>query len=343
MDRKKIIWLRVALAVAGLTIWAVISQSGSLSLERLMLLIRTANPGWLALAFAAMLGFIVFEGEAVIVIAKSLGYKRSHRRGFVYSAADIYFSAITPSASGGQPASAYFMIKDGIPGPTTTVVLILNLVMYTLATLTIGVGAIIVSPGVFLHFSLLSKLLIIVGFVVIAFLALLFYMLLRKGEILYKLGSKLFRFLAKIHLMKHIDRRLEKLRKSIDEYKETALLTRGQKGMMIKAYVLNVLQKLSQTLVTVFMFLATGGEAAKTADMWATQSLVTTGSNCVPIPGAMGVADYLMIDGFQGLVERNYAYELEMLSRGLSFYVCIIISCITIIIAYFLLKRRKRQ
>ena len=185
MDRKKIIWLLVALAVAGLTIWAVISQSGSLSLERLMLLIRTANPGWLALAFAAMLGFIVFEGEAVIVIAKSLGYKRSHRRGFVYSAADIYFSAITPSASGGQPASAYFMIKDGIPGPTTTVVLILNLVMYTLATLTIGVGAIIVSPGVFLHFSLLSKLLIIVGFVVIAFLALLFYMLLRKGEILY--------------------------------------------------------------------------------------------------------------------------------------------------------------
>ena len=54
-------------------------------------------------------------------------------RGVLYSAADIYFSAITPSATGGQPASALLMVGDGIPTAVTTVVLLLNLAMYNLS------------------------------------------------------------------------------------------------------------------------------------------------------------------------------------------------------------------
>ncbi len=48
-----------------------------------------------------------FEGEALREIVFHMGYPTKHKDAFVYSAADIYFSAITPSASGGQPASAF--------------------------------------------------------------------------------------------------------------------------------------------------------------------------------------------------------------------------------------------
>ena len=39
----------------------------------------------------------------------------------------------------------------------------------------------------------------------------------------------------------------------------------------------------------------------------------------MPIPGAMGVADYIMIDGFKQLVGRNAA-NMELLCRGIDVY-----------------------
>ena len=60
-----------------------------------------------------------------------------------------------------------------------------------------------------------------------------------------------------------------------------------------------------------------------------------------PIPGAMGVADYLMLDGFTAITGREAAFELEMLSRAITFYICVAVSGI-ITLAGYLIKRRKK-
>ena len=49
----------------------------------------------------------------------------------------------------------------------------------------------------------------------------------------------------------------------------------------------------------------------------------------MPIPGAVGAADYLFIDGFGSLVKDSIS--IELLSRGISFYCCIIICGIIIV------------
>ena len=76
--------------------------------------------------------------------------------------------------------------------------------------------------------------------------------------------------------------------------------------------------------------------------MFATQIYVVMGSNCVPIPGGMGVTDYLMLKGYQQLMSREAAFQLEMLSRGLSFYVCIFVSLTAVLIGYVTIKRKKK-
>jgi hypothetical protein len=50
------------------------------------------------------------------------------------------------------------------------------------------------------------------------------------------------------------------------------------------------------------IFMAVGEGVNKAVDVSVIQCFVAMGSNCVPIPGAMGVADYIMIDGFKQLV-----------------------------------------
>ena len=127
--KNRIIWTVVFIVIAALSVWAVVAQSGSFSFKSFFEFVKGSNPWWLLSATLSMLGFIIFEGIALIYVCRAMGYKTGFKGGFVYSAADIYVSAITPSATGGQPASAYFMIKDGLPGTVVTAALISTLVM----------------------------------------------------------------------------------------------------------------------------------------------------------------------------------------------------------------------
>lgn len=341
MNRRKNLWIILFLLLAGFSIWAVVSQSQNFSLEEFHKDIATANKGWLTLAIISMLGFIIFEGLALQCIVKELTGHTKRWHGFIYSSADIYFSAITPSATGGQPMSAFFMMKDGIPGPIVTVTLILNLIMYTLSSMTVGLISILFRPQSVNYFCLVSKIIILAGLGILIIMALFFFLLLKKEKIIYAIGDSILRICGKIKLIRHVDRKREKLNKTMADYEECVRVAHGKTKMLLKAYFLNLMQRVTLMLVTVFVFLATGGSVSKSFDVWSIQCLTSIGTNCVPIPGAMGVADYLLLDGFHSLPNVMDPTNLELLSRSLSFYCLILFSGVTVLIGYFKQKKRK--
>ena len=341
MNKKKIFWAIASVFIAALSIWAVISQSRNFSFATLKSFILGADKGWLLASFVCTFGFIWFEGFALVRIARHFGYKTNALDGTVYGGADVYFSAITPSASGGQPASAYFMMKDGIPGYATTVALLINLVMYTLALLTVGIVSIIFKYPMLKNFSVLSRFFIGIGIVVLIFLALVFYMLLRKGKILYGICDAVIGLMEKIHVIRHGDKLRKKLKNTMAEYQECSNSITGQTGFLAEIFFWNLMQRMSQLLVSFMIFMSMGEGVKKAVDVSVIQCFVAMGSNCVPIPGAMGVADYIMIDGFKQLVGDNAA-NMELLCRGVTFYGSVLTSAFIILIGYILRRVRKK-
>ena len=340
---KKLLWSLAFVLIAALTVWAVTSQNESFSLVDFIKFLGTLDVKYVILAFLGMIGFILFEGLALRTIGKSFGYKRSVGRNFTYSSADIYFSAITPSASGGQPASALFMVQDGIPASMTTVILIVNLVMYTFAIIFIGLLCLILDPAVFLHFSTLSQILIIVGCLVQILIAVFFIMVLRHPKILYKICSFFLTILAKLHIIKNLAAKKDGLGKSLKTYRRYVHQIRGKKWMLVRAFIFNLLQRSSLISVTVFAFLASGGAAESAVEMWVVQSMVVLGTNTVPIPGAMGVSEFMMQDAFGMLMAESLAVNLMLLSRSVSFYFCVIICGLTFVIRCLLSKYLNRK
>ncbi|MCQ2550806.1 MAG: flippase-like domain-containing protein [Clostridia bacterium] len=335
MDRKKIGWGIASLAIAFLTIWTISRQSEYFSFQHLLEVIRTASPFWMVLALLCMFGFIWFEGLAIVRIAHHLGYDETNR-GTLYGAADIFFSAITPSASGGQPASAFFMIKDRMPGSVATAVLILNLIMYTLALLTIGL---ICLPW-FSGFNQFSRIVINLGFLLLVVLATCFYLLLKKGQILSGFLKAIVKGLEKIHIVRRGDRvraRIDQLRA---DYDDCAKIIFGKKKMMVEVYLINLAQRISQMGVSFMVFMGIGRGAREAIKVFILQSFVAIGSNCIPIPGAMGIADYLMIDGFTDIVGQAQSGGLEMVTRGIAFYILVILSGIIVLVNVLKGKRK---
>lgn len=335
-------WGLIFLVLVLLTGCAVILQSKSFSFLQFQLTLRNSSPGWMIAAIAAMLGFILFEGMSLLCIIKAFGYRMSFGRGVLYSAADVYFSAITPSATGGQPASAYYMMKDGIPGAVVTITLVANLIMYTLALLTVGLAGFVVKPEIFLHFHLPGKIFIICGYMVLFGLTIAFGLMIWKPRNLEKICEFFLKLGRKLHLVRHEEEKRQKLYRTMEEYRQCANAMAGHKPVLIKAYIFNLLQRISQITVTLLVYLAIGGNGSLAADIWFTQGYVTLGTYSVPIPGGMGVADYLLIDGFGAYLNEADAVNLELISRGMSFYICIMISALTVLFGTIItVKKRK--
>lgn len=342
-SKNELLWSVLSVAIAAGTIWAVVSQSRFFSFDSFLSYILGTSKVWLAAAVASMLCFIFFEGEAVIAVCRAFGYRVGHRQGFVYSASDIYFSAITPSASGGQPACAYFMIRDGIPGSVAAVALIANLTMYTMAILVIGLFTLFTHPRIFLYFDHLSKTLIVLGYITQSVLSVFFLMLLVKNKFLHSLCCKALHFLCKVKILRNEEEKQRKLDQYMEEYAQYAQMIKGHKKAMINVFIFNLLQRLSIISVSLFVFLASGGELVKAASIWAIQCYAVIGSNTIPIPGAMGISDYIMLDGFNNLMWVHNAVNFELLSRSLSFYVCVILCGVTTLVQYLKQKKQERK
>lgn len=338
--KNKLLWTLVSILIAAGSIWAVASQGKDFSIRTFFAYLSRANVPWLGAAVAAMLGFILFEAYALRSISHAFRYPSTVKDSCLYAAADIYFSAITPSATGGQPACGFLMMKNGIPGTVTTAALLLNLTMYSLAILVIGLVCFLLRPGIFLRFGRASKILIILGYAMQAGLSLFFFLLVKTECLLQRLCGGALRVLGKLRLLRNEEKLQEKLQTAMKDYRQFSAMLPGQGKLIFKVFLFNLLQRASQISVTMFVYLAMESGSYHAVDVWAMQSYVVLGSNCVPVPGAMGVADYLMLDGFGAFLSEQQAVSLELLSRSLSFYCCILI-CGLAVLSYYWRHKRK--
>ncbi len=335
-------WGLLFIVLVVLTVWTITTQAKSFSFKSFFGFIKNLNPVYVVLAFSAMILFVLFEGMALRCLLRAFGCNKSVWSGFVYSSADIYFSAITPSASGGQPASGLVMVKDGISVSLTTVVLIVNLVMYTFAIIIIGIITFVVRPSIFLNFSSLAKGLIIFGVVCQFLLGLFFIMILKHHKIVHKVLDKILCFLAKIHIVRKLEKKREKLDQGIKAYRACVFEIKNKGSHLFLMLIYNILQRVSVLLVPFFVFLGAGGNVKDGIDVIAVQSFAVLGSNTLPIPGAMGIIDYLLLDGFGEIMDGAFAVNLELFSRAVSFYSCVIM-CGIVFLSFFIRKRTKSR
>lgn len=92
---------------------------------------------------------IIFNGVFLILVFALTIYGFFHGED-LSSSGGFFFSCITPSASGGQPMQIYYMKKEKISIPVSTVILMIVTITYKLVLVVIGIGVAVFGRG-FLH------------------------------------------------------------------------------------------------------------------------------------------------------------------------------------------------
>ncbi len=340
--KKQVINIGVVIALTVIVFSVILLNNKDFSFSVFFEYIKNLNIYYLLGAFVCMLFFILFEGLSLKIILKNLGYRSRFREAMIYSTSDIYYSAITPSASGGQPASVYYMNKDGIPVSVATASVTFNIFMYTASIIVIALFAIVVSPAYFFEFGLIYKILIVAGVVVQLGIMILFFMLMKKPSILKRLATGTLKLLCKIKLVKNIEAKIQKVDQTISSYKQSIDIIKGNVPLAFKAFLLNLIQRVSQMAIAVFVYLAAGLDTIGVVDIFVLQSFCLIGSNSVPIPGAAGVSEGLYLSAFSSFfASKTMLLNCMMATRGIAYYISFIFSGILTFIHHIYITLKK--
>jgi len=343
-NAKKQIWNILFLVVlVGITLAILFTSNRELNFKNIGDFILRSNPWLLILAFLCMLAGIVCEGLSIRVIARKLGYKCKVISSMAYSSADIYYSALTPSASGGQPASAYYMVKDGIDAGGTTFILLFNLIAYTLAIFVVGALAFILRPGMFSQFEFFVKFLIIAGIIIQGALLGFFVACMFCHKAVLKVGNGLISLLARMKLVKKIEKWQGKLAEAVEKYRAGFEEIKKHKSVFFQALLLNVAQRVTKLFIDCFVCMAAGC-GLSFVELVAMQAFVTLGYNSVPLPGGVGAYEYLYLRIYGLGLESAFILSAVMVSRVISYYLSIVVSGIfTLGYHVGILKKEKKK
>lgn len=127
-SKKKMIVNTVFLVVIfALTIYGVFHGE---DLGAMMEAMRRADVRWLLPGLFCVVFFIWGESIIIWYMMHSFQIPVKKRTCFLFSSVGFFFSCITPSASGGQPMQLYYMKKEKISLPVSTVILMIVTITY---------------------------------------------------------------------------------------------------------------------------------------------------------------------------------------------------------------------
>lgn len=339
--RKQLINIIVLVLLIGITLTVLLTCNKELNFKTITDFIKGSNPWLLATSVLCMLMGVVFEGLSLFLISRHLGHKGKVVSAIAYSTADIYYSAITPSASGGQPAAAYYMHKDGMNVGTASFTLVFNVVAYTAAFLVLAAMAFIINPSLYASFDFWPKFFIIIGIVIQSLLLAFFIACMFCHRIILKVGNGCISLLVRIKIIKREEKWRKKLNDVVETYSRCTHVFRKHRLLFINALLLNVGQRVARVLIACCVCIA-ADSSSSFWDVFALQAYLTVGYVSIPLPGGTGAFEFLCISMYKTLYSDGaFVLSAMMVIRTVSYYISLIV-CGAMTLAYHVYQMRRK-
>lgn len=318
---KNLLCTGTVLALLAWTVYTILKEQTPGQLAAALL---SADWRVLLLGLPLMALFLCCEAKATHSILRALGCPQSFRRCAYYSCTGFFFSTITPSATGGQPAQVLAMSRDGTPAASGALDMLLVTIGYNTAAMGWGIFALSTSGGLTERLGGRVGLLLGLGLAVFALLdAAMFLFLFLPGpakKLLHgciDLAAKVCPALDKGALGQRADEHLA-------EYRRGADLIRRAPGLLVKVVGLSALQLACSYAMPYVVYRAFGLSGFSMWEVMALQALCAIAVGYLPLPGSAGAAESVFLRGFLLVYGEALVAPAMILSRTLNCYLVLI-------------------
>lgn len=329
------------IAVAAISIYLIIyffvSEDGLIDL--------LSTPDSFSLIWL-IIALVVYDMNIIIDTIVTYIFVRSQFKTFRFIDAlkvafvGVFFAAVTPSSTGGQPMQLYLMSKMNIGVGFGSACMTQKFIVYQILSAGFSIFSVFARfdyfQSVFTNFW--STLFVILGFTVQMIVTSMFLIISFSRGLTKKLMSLIYIIMKKLRFVKNPDKKMDRLRAEVDMFHTANRLLLGNVKMLIVTYILVFFQVIAILSVPYFIYISFGmpeiavanGKSVGTLfDFVCIQSFVLFTSNLVPLPGASGGAElaFTMYFGqFFIVANINKIKPAILLWRFVTYYGSLIIS-----------------
>ena len=255
-------------------------------IDNIIQLLHQVNYKWV---FAGIICLIIHwfcEASNLHTPIKKMYPNQTFTNSFKVSMLGQLFNNITPFSTGGQPMQAYELTKTGKRVSDSLSAMAMKFIITQTALV---VSTLVV---VFFEFDFFAKLMqeyvwiAILGFVVNILAIIVVILAGIKKKVITFFTTPVIKLLGKIHILKNPEKTIEKLDKSIDNFREQFLFMKSEKKMVLKMFITAVIQSFAYYSITYMVYRAFGNSGISFWQIIPLQAFLLLIMTFIPTPGS---------------------------------------------------------
>ena len=143
--------------------------------------------------------------------------------------------------------------------------------------------------------------------------------------------------------LKNVEQKQEKLENQVKKYQASSVYIKQNKKLILKILITTYIEFLSLYSISYWVYCSFGLSESNILQIIALQSILYATVSGIPSPGAVGVTEGGFIEIFKKVIPSDIINSAMLLSRGISFYLLVIISGLITIVNIFKWKKLKKE
>ena len=302
------------------------------------------NRVWMTLAICCVLLYWALEGGLLCYITSFIFKGFNYFKAFKSSMIGVYYSALTPFSSGGQPMQVAHMRHDGVPVGKSTSVFCMKFITFEFVICGFFIVSFLANGTYFFQLHPEVFWFSVFGFAINAFLAgVALFALINKGKMML-IGTKLVQLLAKVKIVKHPQKAILSLSAQLEDFNTCGTMLRTNFKLLLGSVLLTIVQMFVHFAITYCIYRALGLSSYSLFAVVSMQALLYLTVSFVPLPGASIASEGGFYLFFAMFFPAEMMFIAMLMWRFFTYYANIIFGAIFVV--YDTVKsmlRRRRQ
>lgn len=303
------------------------------NIEEVINAISSIKINYIIMAIICSCAFVICEGTNICRSLKLMEYEIKFITAIKYAIVGLFFSAVTPSASGGQPMQVYYMHKDGIQVSHSSLALLMDLASFQCVTVTMSIIGYIGCHKLLVNSLGNIKYLVALGILINTIIMILILTAIFSKRFIGKFIDFICFILDNIKYKK-VDKFKEVATEQVKEYKNGAIYFKENKITVFKILLTTTIQIIALHSVPFWIYKGFGLSGYSFITVVMLQAVLFISVSALPLPGAVGISESGFMVIYKTLFPIQILSSAMLVSRGISFYLLVLLSGIIIAITY---------
>ena len=287
---------------------------------------------WVAAAVASYVVFVNFEALGLHAFFHMQKLRVRYRDSLLVSLVGMFYSNVTPAATGGQPMQVFAFKKRGVPTGISSSGLAVKFFCFQVALLTMGALLWVFNPGIVGQCVARGRVIVATGFVLNGF-TVAAVILLAISKNIVRWIITLFIHIGKcLRLVKDVPRATSRADAALGDFHASVDMLTHHPLQLLWLVAISCVQVLALMSIAYFVYRAMGQSACSYGEILALQFLLYIAASFTPLPGASGAQEGGFYLFFQDVFPENKLLGALLLWRFFTYYLTLIIGMLCVVL-----------